>query len=94
MELQKLTKLVLPFAWFATAIGGFTMGPAKGMWKPQWPSDEAFTDDMPPLTIWTLNHWLKNIMVECVRRDPQYWAKMLSMIILIQSVVVLLLLAL
>lgn len=72
--------LVLPFAVIAAAIGFLTIGPSKGRWLPNWPTTADFTDDMPPLTWKTANHWLKNIAVEIVKKDPEYWAKCFSFV--------------
>lgn len=83
-----LTFILLPFAFIAAAIGFFTMGPTKGRWLPVWPTAERIAYAMPPLTWRTANHWLKNIMVECVRADPQWWAKFLAMVIAIQALVI------
>ena len=74
-----LIVLVLPFAFLAAAIGALTMGPIKGTWFPVLPTAEELRNDMPPLSWRTANHWLKNIAVECVRKDPHWWAKILSL---------------
>lgn len=75
--------LLLPFAFLAAAVGAVTMGPAKGTWLPVLPTDEELRNDMPPLTWRTAFHWLKNIAVECVRKDPHWWAKAFSLALLL-----------
>lgn len=75
--------LLLPFAFLAAAVGAITMGPRKGTWLPVLPTVEELQYDMPPLSWRTANHWLKNIAVECVRKDPHWWAKALSLALLL-----------
>ena len=80
--MSKLTSILLtPFAFIAMAIGFLTLGPIKGRWLPNWPTEEDFLEGMPPLTWRTANHWLKNIAVEIVKKDPEYWAKILFFVI-------------
>lgn len=82
---------LLPLAFIATAVGFLTLGPVKGRWLPVWPTAERIAYEMPPLSWRTANHWLKNIMVECVRADPQWWGKFFCFTTAAQAVAIYLL---
>lgn len=85
-----MSVLLLPFAFIAAALGFLTMGPVKGRWLPIMPTAERLSYEMPPLSWRTANHWLKNLAVECVRADPQWWCKFLSLVIVVQAVALIL----
>ena len=74
-----------PFLALAAAVAFLTVW--KKRWLPYKASPEALARDMPPLTIWTLNHHLVNRAVEAVRADPQWWTKFFWFVIAFLSVV-------
>jgi len=78
--------ILLPLAFLAAGLSFLWLGPLKGRWLPEWPAPDRFTRDMPPLTALTAGHWLVNVMVECVRADPQWWAKALCFLVIVAAI--------
>jgi hypothetical protein len=78
---RTLILMTLPVGMITTGVSYLWLAATKRhddgrrRWLPTWPTWEELSHDMPPITWKTFNHWMVNAVVECFRKDSQYWAK-------------------